>query len=50
LATQSRAQRIEYVRPSPIVVSTSASGDESESDDEHDRGEALEHEVEEHDD
>jgi hypothetical protein len=45
----SRAQRIEYVRPSPIVVSTGASGYESE-DDEHDPGEALEHEVEEHDD
>jgi hypothetical protein len=45
----SRAQRIEYVRPSPIVVSTGASGNESE-DDEHDPGEALKHEVEEHDD
>jgi hypothetical protein len=47
--TPSRAQRIEYVRPSPIVVSASASGYESE-DDEHDRGDALEHEVGEHDD
>ena len=35
--------------PSPIVVSRSASGYESE-DDEHDPGEAFEHEAGEHDD
>jgi hypothetical protein len=41
----SRAQRIRYVRPSPIVVSSGSSGYEHEDDgDEHEGTEALEHE------
>jgi hypothetical protein len=42
----SRAQRIRYVRPSPIVFSSTSSGHEDEADeDEHEGGgEAFEHE------
>jgi hypothetical protein len=41
----SRAPRIEYVRPNPIVVASSTAGHEYESDEDgHEQGQALEHE------
>ena len=49
-AAQSRAQRIRYVRPSPITISRAAGAYEADDDGEHDGREAFEHEGGEDDD